>query len=221
MNKALSPHGQNIVVFDCEIKEEIKGLITWNDHDKMGISVAVAYHYLTEEFHVFMDDNIEELPYLLNQAEIVSGFNIIGFDNKLVNASCSNKYTNEKNSYDLLVESRKASGWRQGMRFPSGMKLDDHLLGTFGKDFMKTAHGSEAPGMWQNKQLGKLISYCIDDVKRECKLFEHVYAGFPVTTPLHGSRILKQPTFMGGINDNVNVPRTNDLVSQYASEHQK
>jgi len=190
----LTPHGQNIVVYDCEIKNVIDGkTITWNDHNKMGISVAVAFDYLTSEFKVFMDDNLEELPTLLNRAEIVSGFNIIGFDHKLVNGSTKAQYVHTDNTYDLLFESRLAWGWDPKMAFPKGMRLDDHLLGTFGPEWVKTADGAEAPLMWQRGELGRLISYCIDDVRRECMLFEHVWAEKPVITPIHGPRILRHP----------------------------
>lgn len=184
-----SPVGSNIVVFDCEIKNEIKGEVTWGRHDLMGVSVAAAFHYLTMEFKIFMDDNIEQLPELLNQAEIVSGFNIIEFDNKLLNATCKLQLHGQ-NVYDILKESRVAAGVD---RFSKGMKLDDHLLGTFGPEALKTAEGAHAPIFWQEKRLGKLISYNIDDVRRECKLFEHIYAGNAIKTPNHGWRKLRMP----------------------------
>lgn len=162
--------GKNIVVYDLEIKNVIDGKkITWANHDKMGISVGVAFDYLTSEFKVFMDDNIEDLVHLLNRADVVSGFNILGFDQKLLNATCEASHI-KPNSYDLLLESRLASGWTPDKRFPSGMRLDDHLQATFGREHLKTA-----------------------DVKRECMLFEHVWAERPVKTPLHGERILRHP----------------------------
>jgi hypothetical protein len=192
-----SPMGQNIVCFDLEIKNIIDGKeITWNDHDKLGISVGVAFDYLTGEFKVFMDDNIEGLVSLLNRADIVTGFNITGFDIPCLNATCKAKFTNEKAVYDLLYFSRVASGWRPGDPYPRGMKLDDHLRQTFGEEFMKTSHGEEAPKMWQSGRLGELISYCIDDVKRECFLFEHVYANCAVKTE-HGFRKLIHPDLIG------------------------
>lgn len=188
------PWGKNIIIYDLEIKEPIAGPVTWDRHDLMGISVGVAFHYLTGDFKVYMDDNIAELAAHLHQADLISGFNIVGFDNKLIDATIGAKgdlarVLNLK-SYDLLVESRKASGWREGQTFPKAMRLDDHLECTFGKAHMKTADGAEAPLMWKEKQLGRLISYCIDDVKRECMLFEHVWHGRPVKTPLHKERIL-------------------------------
>lgn len=193
-------HGQNVAVFDCEIKNVIDGQkITWNDHGDMGISVAVAFHYKTMEYKVFMDDNIEELPLFLNSCDLISGFNITGFDNPLVNASTKTPLRGDLNIYDLLVESRLAAGWKQGQQFPRGMKLDDHLLATFGKENMKTDHGANAPLLWQSGKLGELVSYCIADVKRECMLFEHVWSGLSVKTPTHDSRVLRDPSkFLSG-----------------------
>lgn len=193
------PHGKNYIVYDLEIKEPIEGPVTWDRHDLMGISVGVAYHYLTGEFKVYMDDNIAELAAHLHEAELISGFNIVNFDNKLLDATIGAEGELARvlnlRSYDLLVESRKAAGWTPAQQFPKAMRLDDHLKSTFGDQFMKTANGAEAPLMWKNKELGRLISYCIDDVKRECLLFEHVYAGKPVSTPLHAARVLDRARF--------------------------
>jgi hypothetical protein len=193
------PHGRNIVVYDLEIKEPIEGAVTWDRHDLMGISVGVAYHYLTGEFKVYMDDNIAELAAHLHEAELISGFNIIGFDNRLLDATIGAKGDLERvlnlKSYDMLVESRKAAGWRPNMQFPKSMRLDDHLRCTFGQQWLKTSDGGEAPRMWKRGELGRLVSYCIDDVKRECMLFEHVWHGRPVTTPLHAPRVLDRARF--------------------------
>lgn len=199
MFKTTPPHGRNIIVYDLEIKEPIEGQVTWDRHDLMGISVGVAYHYKTGEFKVYMDDNIAELAAHLHMADLISGFNIIGFDNKLLDATIGAKgdlarVLNLK-SYDMLVESRKAAGWKENQSFPKAMRLDDHLKCTFGDQFMKTANGAEAPLMWKEKQLGRLISYCIDDVSRECALFEHVWSGKPVTTPMHPARTLDRARF--------------------------
>jgi len=195
MSHLTPPHGRNIVVYDLEIKRPIEGEVTWDRHDLMGISVGVAYDYLTSEFRVFMDDNLASLGALLKRASIVSGFNIISFDNRLLNATLKTDLHLDEKSYDLLVESRKAAGWTPEKPFPKSMRLDDHLRHTFGEAYVKTANGAEAPLMWQNQELGRLISYCIDDVKRECMLFEHVWDGKPVMTPVHGKRTLDRARF--------------------------
>lgn len=193
----MSPEGKNIIVFDCEIKEEIDGkIITWNDHDKMGISVACAYDYLDSDYKVYMDDNISDLAQRIQEADMVVAFNSLGFDLPLMAKTKENKFQmdlSKVKSYDMLYHSRRSVGWTDGARFPSGLRLDEHLEATFGASQMKTANGAEAPLMWKRKELGKLISYCLADVKREKMLFEHIWNGGGVTTKTHGTRHLADP----------------------------
>lgn len=204
--------GKNIVVFDLEIKNEIgKNGVTWQSFEKMGISVGVAFDYRAMDYLIFMDDNIQELRRRLATSDLVVGFNITGFDLPLLAASTEKVEKNQNlEIYDILYWSRISVGWNdpdapqdpilghRTSRFPSGLKLDDHLEGTFGKEHMKTANGAEAPLMWQRKELGRLTSYCLADVKRERQLFEHVVKGLPVKTATHGVRILELPKYLKG-----------------------
>jgi len=184
--------GKNIVVYDLEIKNLVGSVVDgkkigWDNHDKMGISCGVAYHYKTGDYTVFMDDNIQELGRLLNQAEMVVAFNQVAFDNPLLRASGVDlKSDSGLNNFDMLEESRLAIGWTPSQRFPRGCKLDDHLKATFGADFMKTEHGSEAPKMYQEGRIGELISYCLADVARERALFEYIWVNGIAFTESHG-----------------------------------
>ncbi len=187
--------GRNIVVWDAEIKATI-GVngVGWGDKDKMGISVAVAFDFRSMDYLIFMDDNLKKLAERLNEADLVVGFNIDDFDMPLLNATIPGHLRSDVRTYDLLKYSRMTTGWMPGSRaFPRGLKLDDHLEGTFGRDGMKTANGSEAPIMWQEKRLGELITYCTRDTKCEAKLFQHVWAGKPVKTATHGEKFLEHP----------------------------
>ncbi len=187
--------GKNICVYDLEIKEEIDGKkITWGDHGLMGISVGCLFDYRSMEFKIYMDDNIEQMTQRLNEADLVSGFNIIDFDNKLLNATTTTQLRSDLKFFDLLVESRKARGVD---RYAKGMRLDDHLEGTFGKTEMKSANGSQAPAMWKEKRLGELVSYVIRDVRQEMMLFEHVWNEKPVKT-INASQpwLLMSPRFL-------------------------
>ena len=125
-----------------------------------------------------MDDNLQELVDLLNTADLVVAFNNIDFDNPLLAAEAKNQKLErllrpDLPNYDMLVESRKGAGVD---KFTGGFKLDAHLDATFGKQMLKTADGSEAPKMFQRKELGRLASYCLADVRRERALFESVWA---------------------------------------------
>jgi hypothetical protein len=186
--------GKNIVVWDAEIKNVIDGQkVTWRTHDKMGISVACLFDFRTMDYCVYMDDNLEELVTRLNEADLVSGFNINGFDIPLLNAIAKSKLRSDLPVYDLLDEVRHSIGYRPGMKFPAGCKLDDVLLGTFGKEHMKTENGADAPIFWQEGKVGKVVTYCLADVKRESKTFMHAWKGLPVTTATHGSHKLRDP----------------------------
>lgn len=70
----------NIVVFDLETKAHPGKDCTWEEKDKMGVSVGVAFNYASGEYQVFLDDNLEVLATMLESADLVTGFNIISFD---------------------------------------------------------------------------------------------------------------------------------------------
>lgn len=196
--------GRNIVVFDLEIKNVIgQNGVTWDTLDQMGISVGCLFDFKTLEYQVYMDDNLTELGERINQADLVVGFNILSFDLPLLSATLLHPSQEQPFRirpnlavYDILYWSRVSVGWNPDdplSRFPSGLKLDDHLLGTFGPALMKTADGAQAPVFYQEKKLGRLISYCLADVNREAKLFKHIWGGLPVRTKTHGEKILKHP----------------------------
>jgi DEAD/DEAH box helicase domain-containing protein len=156
----------------------------------MGISVGVSFDYSTGDFRVFFDDNMHELAEQLNSAELLFGFNNIGFDNKLLRASgYALKPDSELNQYDMLIASRNAVGGG----FVKGLKLDNHLEGMFGRSAMKTGHGELAPVLYQQKKWGPLTSYCIADQRRHCMVFEHIWEHQFVVTPAHGRKFVEDP----------------------------
>ncbi len=182
---------KDAVIFDLEIKNVIDGdQITWDDKHKMGISVGVARIFGSGETMVFMDDNLSELADLLEKAPLISGFNIIGFDIPLLEATLGRKLNLNK-IYDMLEVSRRSVGWSEGKYFPKGLRLNDHLSGIF--DDKKTEDGADAPIFWQEKKLGRLISYCVADVHRETKLFAHMQNQGWVKTLTHGQKEIKRP----------------------------
>lgn len=190
----------NIVVFDLETKTEIgiAGCPGWTDYDKMGISVGCSFNFKTQDFKVYFDDGLEELYEELQNADLVSGFNITGFDIPLIGAQILLKKPNEtllpiRRVYDPLFYSRKAVGYKQGGSFPKGLKLDNHLDGTFGKAHMKTGDGANAPKLFQEGKISQLTSYCLADVKREAMLFRHIWDHGYVRTPEHGLKELVRP----------------------------
>jgi hypothetical protein len=198
--------GKSIVVYDLEIKLPIDGkTVTWSSFGSMGISVGVSFDYRDGDIRTYFDDNMHELVAQLNGAEMVVGFNQIGFDNKLLRAQVPNlnslKSDEELLNYDILVESRKSLGYRPGDPFPKGCKLDNHLEAMFGKAAMKTGHGELAPQLYQKKQWGPLVSYCIADVKRTCMVFENIWHEGWVQTLVHGQKWVTAPQSLLGVKN--------------------
>lgn len=196
----ITPEGLNIVVYDCEIKNVIDGKnITWNDHDKMGLSIACLYDYADGDFKTYFQDDVQALAGRLNDAHLVVAFNQIGFDNKLVRACGGDlKPDSELKNFDMLIESRRAMGWTQRDRFPAEMKLDDHLENMFG--IAKTEHGSQAPLMYQEGKMGELVSYCLADVRREKMLFDHIWQYGWVSTKAYGMHFVDYSRLFAALN---------------------
>jgi len=181
--------GKNIVVFDCEIENDVAGPVTWDRKDLMGFSVGCLFDYFTGDWGVYFKDDIQSMAQRLNDADLIVGFNILGFDNALIRAQGGDLLPDDElNHYDLLEYSRKAIGWTPAQRFPKGMRLDDHLSATFGSSFMKTEDGALAPKMWRDGRRGEVVTYCLADVRREKMLFEHVVTHGWAKTPTHGQR---------------------------------
>lgn len=174
-----------VVVYDCEIKNEIDGqIIKWSDHDKMGLSVGVVYDYDTDDYSVYFDRDIQDMAAHLNSADLVVGFNTKGFDEKLLRALGADLKESLPN-FDMLEVSRNAAKVNM---FAKGFKLDDHLEPMFG--IQKTEHGAQAPIMYQKGEMGKLTSYCIADVKREKMLFDHMIKYKWVETKINGKQFV-------------------------------
>lgn len=193
--------GKNVVVYDCEIENVIDGKeVTWGTYDKMGFSVGCLYDYLSDDYHVYFRENVQELCDRLNIADLVVGFNTTGFDNKLLRGLGGDlKPDNLLKNFDILEQSRRAMGWGPDKQFPKGMRLDDHLEATFGAAFKKTADGAMAPVWWKEGKRAKVTTYCLADVKRERMLFEHIVDKGWAATATHGKRFIETVPFLGGL----------------------
>lgn len=180
--------GKNIVVFDCEIVNDVDGVnVTWATKHLMGLSVGCLFDYRTGDWNVYFQEDIQRMADRITDADLSVGFNINDFDIPLI-ATNGASFGPDLNTYDMLLESRKAMGWDFGKRYPSGMKLDDHLKATFGPEFVKTENGALAPKMWRDGRRGEIVSYCLADVRREKMLFEYIVKYGNARTAAHGER---------------------------------
>jgi hypothetical protein len=135
----------------------------WRDFKNMGISCA-AYGWLSGREPVVFDWQDErgrlEFVEALQEADIISGFNSFGFDDKLLAANDVDTVT----TYDLLYECRLAA--YGSFSYQSQPRGHSYALDSIGKanNLTKTGHGALAPQWWQLGKYEDVRAYCQNDV---------------------------------------------------------
>ena len=166
----------NIVVYDIEIekpvppKDEpmepgIEYCDGWGDHAGMGIAIVSAYSLATGIPYLFCKDNIEELFRLLDEADVIAGFNNRRFDDKIM-AAVGYEIPEEK-SYDLFVEIKEAAGAKQ---YAKGYNLDNCCMINLG--IQKAGDAAQVPVLWQRGQYGRCFNYAMRDITMEYLLLK-------------------------------------------------
>jgi DEAD/DEAH box helicase domain-containing protein len=167
------------VVLDVEIQKCIgEDGLTWEDTDKVGVSVAVLYEFNTDRFRIYGPSDVKALQARLMLATKISGFNTWAFDFPVVwgyprrqKVECLNHSSN-----DILRRIWIALGVDPDNFHPKthgGWSLNNVVAGTLHKTISKIASGEQAPIWYQQGEIWKVINYCIDDValERDLALF--------------------------------------------------
>lgn len=153
----------NKVVLDLETQKSFDEVGGRNRNHLLKISVAVAYSYPQGKFLVYDEKSVHKLGELLEEADLVVGYNIISFDYEVLRPYLRFD-TSTIPTLDMLVEIEKVIGHRVG--------LDSVAEATLGAK--KIASGMEALSFWKNKQMDKLKEYCIADVRLTRDIYDYV-----------------------------------------------
>lgn len=172
----------NALLYDCEIKKAIHGKSElrlegidycegWGDFAGMGISCIGAYDFTNGRTRLFMDDNYDEFQRLVADRELIIGFNNRRFDDKL--CAANGITIPDEKAYDMLQEL-----WRAANLSDSTYSSATHA--NFGLDrtcrvnlgLAKSGTGALAPILYQRRQLGQLVDYCLNDIFLEVELLE-------------------------------------------------
>ena len=154
--------GPRILFFDLETQKTAQDVGGWRNSHLMRISVAVLFDSLENRFLCFEEDRIDDLLNHLKEGDLIVGFNIIGFDYKVLGA-----YTQQDlkalPTFDILADIHERLGFRLGL---------DHLATeTLGRG--KTAHGLQAVEWFRQGEMEKLTEYCRHDVAATRDLFQY------------------------------------------------
>jgi DEAD/DEAH box helicase domain-containing protein len=151
---------RRVVTFDLETQKLAHEVGGWRNIRKMRLSLGVA-HSEEEGFRTFTEDNVSELITMLKSADLVVGFNQMGFDYEVLAA-----YTKENlrtlPNLDILAVVKNALGFR--------LSLDHLAQFTLGKQ--KSGDGTLAAAWFKEGKFDLLQRYCRDDVSITRDLYE-------------------------------------------------
>lgn len=154
---------RDIVYFDLETQKSFSAVGGAKNKAKMGISVAVTYSTKTGDYHIYTENNIDELVEQLVRADLVVGWNHVQFDYPVLQGYTVYDLENQTMNLDMMLELEKDLGFR--------LKLDSAAKCCLGNDG-KTADGLDALRWWNEyKKTGdpeymmKIAEYCCFDVK--------------------------------------------------------
>jgi DEAD/DEAH box helicase domain-containing protein len=152
------------IVFDIETRNSPSDFGKW-DPTLLDVSVIAIHDSQTDSYSTFMEEDIPKLWRILEESDMLIGFNSDHFDIPLLNKYYPGDLSKLK-SLDILKEIRKAYGRR--------MKLDQLAEGTLGKK--KSGHGLDAIQWWNQGKIDKIKEYCIDDVRITKELYDFARA---------------------------------------------
>ena len=147
------------VVFDLETKYTFR---EFDDHKKLGVTVAAVYDYRDGQEKVFTEKEINSLFPIFENASYIIGFNINNFDLPVLSPYYPGNIR-RFSTFDILDDIKNKIGKR--------LALNDVLQATLGK--RKTGHGLMAIDLYKEGRWEELKKYCLDDVLLTKELFEH------------------------------------------------
>lgn len=149
-----------MIFFDVETQLSADDVGGWDFAEDMRVSYLVAYNTASDDYLTCDEDNIPHFIDLLTSTNLVVGFNIEGFDYKVLS-----RYTDidlwALPTFDLLSHLHATLGHR--------VSLDTLAQANFGRS--KLADGIEAIRWFKEGESEKIIEYCRDDVEITQKLF--------------------------------------------------
>ncbi len=144
----------NTVYFDLETQKSAEAVGGWANKQLMRVSIGVSYSTKEKRFKGYEEDDIASLIAELSAADLVVGYNIIGFDYPVLSAYTDLDFS-KLPTLDLMADLRATLGFRP--------KLDTIAMATLKTG--KSAEGLMAIKWFQEGAFGKIALYCKEDVR--------------------------------------------------------
>ena len=160
-----------IQYFDLETQKSADDVGGWGNIHKMRLAVGVIWDSIEQDYFVYEEKDAKILVEKLQKADLVIGFNIIGFDYTVLQPY-SDFDLQEINTFDMLVDVKKLLNFRLSLNH-----LAQHTL-----NVKKSADGLMSLQWYKEGKIDKIIHYCKQDVEITRDLFlygeEHGYVNY-------------------------------------------
>lgn len=150
------------ITLDIETTGAATGRIDAGDMD---VALVGIHDSETDSFDSFTEEELPRLWSILERADILIGYNSDHFDIPILNRYYAGDLGKIR-SLDLLSEIRNSLGRR--------LKLDSVAEATLG--VKKSGSGLDAVRWWQEGNIEKVRSYCLDDVRITKDIYEFALA---------------------------------------------
>lgn len=154
---------QKTVLFDVETKRAAKEVGGWHNLHKLGVALAVTCDLEEGLFKTFREEQVDELVAELKSADLVIGFNSMGFDYPVLSGYTGEDFRRTVASLDLLENIDVSIGKRFGLA-----KLAEATLGT-----SKSADGLVSLQWFKEGRFDLIEEYCRKDVEILRDLYLH------------------------------------------------
>jgi DEAD/DEAH box helicase domain-containing protein len=150
----------NEVVFDIETSNSFADVGKY-DASLLKVSLVGLYSYAEDQYLHFMEEDLPKLWRYLESADRVIGYNLYGFDYKVLNTYYPGDL-NQLPTLDLMAVIADRLGRR--------IKLDDVAHGSLGVG--KSGNGLQAIEYFRRGEIDKLREYCLQDVRVTKDVYE-------------------------------------------------
>ena len=156
------PVGRNVVVFDLETQRSFDEVGGRDQMHLLGMSLAVVYSFVDDSFSTFLEAEVEALVDRLASAELVVGFNLLGFDYRVLQGYVDHPFDSLP-TLDLMVDLQQKLGFRPRLESVVQSSLEA----------VKLADGLQALAWYREGRLDLIEEYCREDVRltRDVYLF--------------------------------------------------
>lgn len=152
---------KNIIVLDLETQKSFKE-VGKSRLEKLRISVAGVYDYLTDEFCAYEEKEVMQVEKRLQDIGLIIGFNIRRFDLPVLSPYLFMRIEHLP-VLDLLDVVEAERGHRASLDSIAGPTLKKH----------KSGSGVDALNLFKENRMEELKRYCLDDVRLTREIYEY------------------------------------------------